>query len=160
MWLLRSVVSVTCSEGSYWQGWTGWRNKDPDCGWSQHYLQPAIAQPLGSPPQTPATEERSRAAGGGRLQNASEKWSKSGMRRECWLVFTSLSRGEEKLTEYEGRIGSLGKVRKVKPLNHVWGHRLSCDSPGVICQHHIKRTWYIYIHFTENDFNAARDFSI
>lgn len=42
------------------------------------------------------------------------------------------------LTEYEGRIGSLGKVRQVKPLNHIGGHWLSCHSPGVICPHHTK----------------------
>lgn len=64
-----------------------------------------------------------------------ERWSKS-VRGE--RVGLSSSQGEEILTEYEGRIGSLGKVRQVKPLNHIGGHWLSCDSPGVICPHHTK----------------------
>lgn len=140
---------MTCSEGSYWQGWTGWRNRDPDCGWSQHYLQPAVAQPLGSPPQTPATEGTSRAAGGGRLHRASERWSEPGTRRERAGHSSRLC----VLTEYEGRIGSLGKVRQVKPLNHIGGHWLSCHSPGVICPHHTK--WTSYISITCKTFSAC-----
>lgn len=52
------------------------------------------------------------------------------------LIVMSLVHGEEILTEYEGRIGSLGKVRQVKPLNYIGGEWLSCSSPGVICPHH------------------------
>lgn len=44
------------------------------------------------------------------------------------------TRSKDPLTEDKGRIGSHCKVWQVKPLYDVRVQRVSCSSPGVICQ--------------------------
>lgn len=64
------------------------------------------------------------------------------------LIVVSLVHGEEILTEYEGRIGSLGKVRQVKPLNYIGGEWLSCSSPGIVCPRHTEWALYAFHSYT------------
>lgn len=63
----RMTWSVTCSGGSCWRVWIGWRSLGLSCGWFPHCLRPKVSPRPDSPPQRPATAERRRAAGGSHL---------------------------------------------------------------------------------------------